>query len=285
MYTQPQFAGGGPEVRVRNTFIDYDDKIKVRESTRSQTEPPPDRSRKSGQDSLEMTFLEFQEKGCYSVGHSPNASSASTCQQFVEEFMLPPSHPQPVLASSQSASGQSELVPNDYCRPQPQTIECRLGDGLGQRSFIRWTVDARKLRGNDKQVVSPPFEICFGPQFPKVIFKLMIYPKASNLTRGGAAFKKSNGRGYIQLKCEGDISESIAQAAFWISIGSGDQEQPPRGPVSHNFSRGAVCGLPRSEEDWDFSVVVDHESMTFDVSLEILPQSLPPGSPLNRGGG
>jgi len=243
----------------------------------------------------EILEEEAEMRGYHSVGHSPSNSSASTSQRCVEEFHLPLSHESPKSSQSvprdeapaewkERLSKSSEALPNDCCRPQPQTLFCRFGEGLGQCSFIRWTVDARKLRGNDKQVVSPPFAICFGPQFPQVIFKLMIYPKASNLTRGGAAFKKSNGRGYIQLKCEGDISETLAQAAFWLSIGRGKQEQPHRGPVSHNFAKGAVCGLPRSDEDWDLNCVVDNDSMTFDVSLEMEPQSLPP-CPLIRGGG
>jgi hypothetical protein len=144
------------------------------------------------------------------------------------------------------------------------------------RLSICWTVDARKLRGNDKQVVSPPFDVFFGPQFPGVPFKLMIYPKASHESRGGSAFKKSAGRGYIQLKCEGDVTESVAEVRFSLSIGNESATEETRGPVAHNFAKGAVCGLPRSQEDWDFNTVVDQDTMTFLVVLELQANLLAP---------
>eukprot|EP00442_Polarella_glacialis_P008818 CAMPEP_0115083666 /NCGR_PEP_ID=MMETSP0227-20121206/20719_1 /TAXON_ID=89957 /ORGANISM="Polarella glacialis, Strain CCMP 1383" /LENGTH=422 /DNA_ID=CAMNT_0002472163 /DNA_START=59 /DNA_END=1327 /DNA_ORIENTATION=+ len=156
--------------------------------------------------------------------------------------------------------------------PQPQTLTRAFSVKSG---FFRvhWTVDARKLRGNDKQAVSPPFELSFGSQFPNVTFKMMIYPKAVSDSKGGASFKKARGHGYVQLKCEAELSEAIANVAFRISIGSGDKMQPPRGPVAHNFSSSAVCGLPKEQEEWDFESVKDTDSMTFVVCLEIVPRS------------
>jgi len=35
--------------------------------------------------------------------------------------------------------------------------------------------------------------------------------------------------------------------------------------------KGAVCGLDKHEEEWDFQTVVDPETMTFVVCLEIVP--------------
>lgn len=157
--------------------------------------------------------------------------------------------------------------------PQPQTLTRHYSTNSGYFR-VHWTVDARKLRGNDKQAVSPPFELSFGNQFPNVTFKLMLYPKVVNDAKGGASFKKARGRGYVQLKCEAELSEAIANVSFRVSIGSGVSMQEPRGPVSHNFSSSAVCGLPKEQEEWDFSNVVDQESMTFVVCLEIVPASL-----------
>jgi len=156
--------------------------------------------------------------------------------------------------------------------PQPQTLTRTFS--INSACFrVHWTVDARKLRGNDKQAVSPPFELSFGSQFPNVTFKMMIYPKIVNDSKGGASFKKAKGRGYVQLKCEAELSEAIANVQFRISIGSGDRQEDPRGPVSHNFSSSAVCGLPKDLEEWDFQSVVDQESMTFVVCLEIVPKA------------
>jgi len=155
--------------------------------------------------------------------------------------------------------------------PQPQTLTRAFSVNSGF-CRVHWTVDARKLRGNDKQAVSPPFELSFGPHFPQITFKMMIYPKATNDSKGGASFKKARGRGYVQLKCEAELSEAIANVSFRISIGSGENVQAPRGPVLHNFSSSAVCGLPKEQEEWDFAAVIDQDSMTFVVCLEIVPR-------------
>jgi len=161
---------------------------------------------------------------------------------------------------------------SDAGAPQPQTLTRTFS--INSACFrVHWVVDARKLRGNDKQAVSPPFELSFGSQFPNVTFKMMIYPKIVNDSKGGASFKKAKGRGYVQLKCEAELSEAIANVSFRISIGSGDKHEEPRGPVSHNFSSSAVCGLPKDLEEWDFASVVDQESMTFVVCLEIVPKA------------
>jgi hypothetical protein len=139
---------------------------------------------------------------------------------------------------------------------------------------INWTVDARKLRGNDKQAVSPPFQVLVGGQHSDVTFKAMIYPKCTNDTRGGASFKKARGRGYVQLKCESEVAEEAANVVFRISVGNGASAMSaPRGPVAHNFLASAVCGLPREAEEWDFQSAVDQESMTFTVSIEIAPNN------------
>merc|ERR1719429_332401 len=110
--------------------------------------------------------------------------------------------------------------------PQPQTLT-RTHSVYSGCYRVHWTVDAWKLRGNDKQAVSPPFDLCLGSQLPSVTFKMILYPKVMNDNRGGASFKKSHGRGFIQLKCESDLSgaQAIANVNFRISIGSGVTKQ------------------------------------------------------------
>uniref|UniRef100_A0A7S4SJR8 Uncharacterized protein n=1 Tax=Alexandrium monilatum TaxID=311494 RepID=A0A7S4SJR8_9DINO len=174
----------------------------------------------------------------------------------------------PAAVPASIAPGTDDLAP--LAAPQPQTLTRAFSINSGYFR-VHWTVDARKLRGNDKQAVSPPFELSFGNQFPSVTFKMMIYPKVMNDSKGGASFKKARGRGFVQLKCEAELSEAIANVSFRISIGSGESKQAPRGPKSHNFSCSAVCGLDKEEEEWDFQSVVDQESMTFVVCLEIVP--------------
>eukprot|EP00913_Durusdinium_trenchii_P010279 g9640.t1 len=59
---------------------------------------------------------------------------------------------------------------------------------------IRWT-----LKSTDKEAVSPQFEISFsGGNVP---FKMIMRPRAVAQERGGASFKRSRGRGNLQLRC------------------------------------------------------------------------------------
>eukprot|EP00930_Biecheleria_cincta_P089614 TRINITY_DN78957_c0_g1_i1.p1 TRINITY_DN78957_c0_g1~~TRINITY_DN78957_c0_g1_i1.p1 ORF type:complete len:409 (-),score=76.29 TRINITY_DN78957_c0_g1_i1:60-1286(-) len=168
-----------------------------------------------------------------------------------------------------SCPGSGADMP-DGLVPQPQTLTRSYSAKSG---FFRvhWTVDGRKLKSNDKQTVSPPFELSLGSQFPSVTFKMMIYPQAVTEGKGGSCFKKSKGKGYVQLKCEAELAEAFAKVLFRISIGSGSAMKAARGPVEHDFSLSAVCGLPEDQMIWDFLEVVDPDSLTFVVCLEIVP--------------
>lgn len=138
---------------------------------------------------------------------------------------------------------------------------------------IHWTIDARKLRGTDKSAVSPAFELALGEQFLHVLFRMMVYPVHVSHARGGTSFKKADGKGYVQLKCESQLPESLTPVTFRITTGSGEKTAPSRGPVLHDFSQSAVAGLPKEIEEWDFNAVVDEESSTFVVCLEIVPNT------------
>jgi hypothetical protein len=137
---------------------------------------------------------------------------------------------------------------------------------------VHWTVDARKLKTNDKGAVSPTFHISLcGQDIP---FKMHIHAKAVSGGKGGSGFRKSKGHGSIELKCEGSFGDGAdARATYRLSIGSGNskdlaKQQNFRGPVSHNFANGAVSGLKKGEEDWDFAAAVDEASLVFVVHLE-----------------
>lgn len=130
--------------------------------------------------------------------------------------------------------------------------------------FVTWPVDARKLNGKDKQIISSSFDL-----FPDIVCKLMIKPKPKGLSKGLASFQKARGCGSIELKIvEGE--EKAPAFSFRLSIGSGDLLDGPRGPVKHSFASSSVCGLPKDEEDWDFRAATDLASNIFFVSLEVL---------------
>jgi len=165
----------------------------------------------------------------------------------------------------QAGMGVQQQQP-DTGNPQPHTLTRDQSVSQPHLNRINWTVDARKLRGNDKQAVSPPFSLNFGPQFHDIVFKLMLYPKVVSDSKGGASFKKARGCGFVQLKCEAELSQADANVQWRIVIGG-----VARGPVIHNFSNSAVSRLPKDKEEWEFSTAVDQDSQTFVVCLEIMP--------------
>lgn len=155
-------------------------------------------------------------------------------------------------------------------------------DSVLQRAFsvaskiyrIRWTVDARKLKSTDREHVSPSFDLSFsGP----VSFKMILRPRMVANDRGGAAFKRSRGRGSVQIRCMAESgAHELPVATFRIGVGSSGKngrQLKPRGPVRHDFSEKNMCGLPSGQDEWDFSKAVDEDTQTFVICLEVLSGS------------
>mmetsp|Transcript_127433 Transcript_127433/g.318154 ORF Transcript_127433/g.318154 Transcript_127433/m.318154 type:complete len:453 (+) Transcript_127433:78-1436(+) len=148
---------------------------------------------------------------------------------------------------------------------QAHTIWHGISPVTGAHRII-WTVDAGKLRNHERQAVSPSFEL---PLASLATSRLVIFPKANADGKGSASFKKSGGWGSVYLKCEA----SGGSVSFMLSVSDGtmDYVRNPRGPVTHNFADHSTCGLPRDQEQWDFSKAVNHATQTFAVYLDILP--------------
>lgn len=155
-----------------------------------------------------------------------------------------------VNADCKKASHEMQVVP--------------LGSAGGQPCSVLWPVDAKKLKGKDKQIVSPSFEV-----LPGCWFKLFLKPKIvgeKGLQRGQATLSKGKGWGSAELKCvEG---AALAPAlSFKLSVGAGVAS----GPIEHDFKESTVCVLPKQGGYFDFASAVDSETMTFLVSLEAVP--------------
>mmetsp|Transcript_50253 Transcript_50253/g.162705 ORF Transcript_50253/g.162705 Transcript_50253/m.162705 type:complete len:429 (-) Transcript_50253:31-1317(-) len=167
-------------------------------------------------------------------------------------------------ASAASAGAGAGATAGGGIGIMPQTIMKSLGHGGCLR--IQYIVDARKLKANDKAVISPPFPIS-GTNPGN--YRMIVNPTFVK-ARGGATFKNSGGLGNVQLKCE-DLSEGTI--SFMISIGDGRpnsiRNEPARGPVDHDFADSSVCGLQKAQEEWDFNRAVDAASKTFSVFLDI----------------
>jgi hypothetical protein len=135
---------------------------------------------------------------------------------------------------------------------------------------IRWGVPASKLKGTDKQHVSPVFEIDL-PDNSKANFKLLMYPKKVSDGKGGASFKKAKGQGYVQLKCETDLLHVRDATLKWrMAVGT---TIPWFGPVVNNFKEHTTCKLLTNAADeyiWNFNDAVDTEqTQAFTIVVEV----------------
>eukprot|EP00928_Gymnodinium_smaydae_P027260 TRINITY_DN21134_c0_g1_i1.p1 TRINITY_DN21134_c0_g1~~TRINITY_DN21134_c0_g1_i1.p1 ORF type:complete len:556 (-),score=145.54 TRINITY_DN21134_c0_g1_i1:83-1639(-) len=134
---------------------------------------------------------------------------------------------------------------------------------------VFWAVDSRKLDSQDKQAVSPDFLLPVpgddGPQ----PFRMLLRPTPKNDGRRGSGFKKSKGRGRVELKCEVPRPSGAGAIVFRIAVGRGPLQQPARDPVSYNFAdNGSCCTLAKAQEEWDLRAAVD-DTKTFLVVLEV----------------
>lgn len=136
---------------------------------------------------------------------------------------------------------------------------------MDEGSFrIMINMDARKLYSKDQQIISHSFEL-FG-----AYFILMIFPMVQGERRGQRTFKKSKGHGSVLLK-HINGTPSAANLCFGISVGTEGKWQRMRGPVQHDFSTSAVCGLASEDEDWDFASAVEPGSSLLAVSVHVFP--------------
>ena len=100
--------------------------------------------------------------------------------------------------------------------------------------------------------MSPGFELSFnGVENP---FKILLYPNPTSEAKGGASFKRANGKGYMQLKCEADPKDCFG-VTFRFFVGG---KEKPRGPVTHDFrTSGAIAALPSGTATWSLKDGVD----------------------------
>jgi len=269
---------------VKNTFFHVGETEVVSDLPRAVTAPVSGRAHQAGFDDTDDTEEERRVPTSRGVDENGNLAAADTAA-------LPaPGMPPGVFLpqDSSGSSGYDKAMPptssgdQDWMLleelPPPfkvQTLSQWLNRATGS-TFINWTVDARKLKSNDRLVVSPVFKIGDGSSNAPILpFKMTVSPIAVSESKGGASFKKAGGKGIIQLKCEAlREGEHISPMSFRFSAGSGRPKEPlleaPRGPVTCNFTETGICGLPKPCEVWDFQGVVDDESKTFVITLEVM---------------
>jgi len=260
-----QFAGGGPVVFVRNTFIDVDDcspSLKsLRGKRRSQTLPVSAHGHIANE---ELEDIDVDSFGRQSTVES-NGGITYTASISSEEAFSPRSSPASSMPLTSATSPKMAKMPPPACMRRPQALE--LNHDSNGFLVVCWRVEARKLRGSDKQAVSPLFELPLGPSGQSMQLRIMIYPKAS-ASKNPCNFRSSQGKGYIQVKYESDTVGKLPSVKVEMSVGSGNHAQAHRS-IHHDFSSNAICGLPRSDDIWDFNSSMELESNMLPIFIRL----------------
>merc|ERR1712100_679814 len=165
------------------------------------------------------------------------------------------------------------MVASTTVVPQPTTssalgLQCTFILSTGAYQVL-WTIDARRLKSTDREAVSPSFELSFGQAVP---FRIVLHPRCQHDGKGGCCFKKSGGKGRVELRCLASVQGLPSpEVTFRISVGVPGARgfQRRRGPVTHNFADRPMGGLPEGQDIWDFSRPTQKPAKTFQVSIEI----------------
>jgi len=259
-------------VIVKNTFLDFDDSAIKRLSRRWKTEGAAQGWRTSTTSTLESDGSDDDQ----STNTSPLGSEISVPTGSSESGATSIEHEVPVSLCGSTDSTlcvddislkavvahfpSHGLVPSVAGVQTPEPTEVTTSIRVFESHV--WTVDAKKLRGNDRSAVSRPFLLAIGgPRCPVVTCKMMIYAKTMADRRGGQSFKLSGGQGSLQLKCEQDLdSRGIVDLRFSVGANGASRQ------VQHDFSESAAC----TSQDWDFSKLVDKKAQTFAVHVEVV---------------
>jgi len=282
---------GGPKVIVKNTFLDVDESQKPPAMLRTTTAPAQYQQQAAGERDEELLrrvcgqpVVQEEEDEEHAEEELPVPPLASELgggrlqrTQFDRTATLDPysyeaSNPLTWLSEEGGAPAASSRAVPEPPPLRPQVVHRTFNVETGSLR-LEWVVSSRKLASADTHAaVSPAFDLSFGESHPSVRFKMLIHPKVVDERKGGGSFKTAGGRGYVELAAEEMLPPDAPQVVFRVAIGTGQQRSPFRGPVAHDFSQKKVCGLPKDQALWNFNTVVDRETKTFVVCLEILPK-------------
>jgi hypothetical protein len=146
---------------------------------------------------------------------------------------------------------------------QQRTLRSSEVDGFVR---VQWTVAGAKLRGSDKRLVSPSFDVDLGLGSSPIVFAVMLYPRSATF-RGSASFLQAGGVGHIHLKCVSELGDDVP-VTIRVSIG-GDQDRLSRGPFVHSFASSPLFTLPRDQAEWDFGAAVEAKSASLTLSVDV----------------
>eukprot|EP00435_Cladocopium_sp_Y103_P042868 s429_g11.t5 len=135
----------------------------------------------------------------------------------------------------------------------------------GGKELIRWRVDGRKLETQEKQILSPEFELKLPGLGTSAAFRLMILAKETR-GKGGRGFLKAKGAGRLFIKCaDSSLPEGVAPMAFRVMVGPGRERDLPL----HQFSQHSCCPLQENKASWDLLSMLDATSKRLEVSVQV----------------
>lgn len=186
---------------------------------------------------------------------------------------------------SEIPCGCPELLSVPPCH-QPEKAECVTATSLGcsctargactplitsrvdGKEQVRWKVDGRKLESQEKQMLSPEFELDL-PKVGPTPFRLMILAKETR-GKGCRGFLKAKGCGRLFIKCgSSSLPEGIQPMGFRVTVGAGSSAEI-KAVAAHEFSEHPCCPLQKDKETWDLLVAIDEATKRFEVLVEVL---------------
>jgi hypothetical protein len=171
----------------------------------------------------------------------------------------------------------------------------------GLKSWVHqahWEVDASRFWLRERQVVSSSFQFALRGD-AVASFRIMLAASAgpaSNRARVESTFRASDGRGYVQLKCETPYA-AVPGCYVRVSLGAQTRCRELCGPIFHDFGRGAICNvspahlLQEAEEaaacdtavipDWDFRRLVGYSrDAVLTICVELVSAALITDQPM-----
>ncbi|CAE7350837.1 PTC1, partial [Symbiodinium sp. CCMP2456] len=151
--------------------------------------------------------------------------------------------------------------------------------GTAGSYIVKWYVDARKLKTNDKQIISPGFELYHPGNGQVLRFLIGAFPMGWSAANPGENFNKAAGRGYFQLKCDtGPKDQGCLPCRFGFSVANGEM-RTASGRFTLNKS---MLELPREDSVFDMFGGVGRDNLVEITALIDLarPQNLP--APVRR---
>lgn len=139
--------------------------------------------------------------------------------------------------------------------------------GASGKEVVRWTVDARKLESQDKQILSPQFDL-YSKEGTITPFRLMILAKETR-GKGCRGFCKAKGHGRLFMKCESSSVSEMAPVAFRVTVGPGTAAEKSKVLEAHQFADHSCCPFQEGKEDWDLLPTADM-SKHFEIMVEVL---------------